>query len=86
MSRFLQILTFIVAITCVLVVFIAPTVDLPDTTLGAQQNAHLLMLCITMMAVASFLVFALKLCWREKTDIPIHAGETIQSRLCVFLC
>jgi hypothetical protein len=75
-----------VAITCVLVVFIAPAVDLPDTTLGAKHNAQLVMLCITLLAVASFLVFALKLRWRKKIDIPIQAGESIHSRLCIFLC
>src|ERR1051326_9601984 len=43
---------FAIGLLAVLVVFIAPSVDLPDTALRAQQNAQCIMLAITLLRAA----------------------------------
>ncbi|HZU31839.1 MAG TPA: hypothetical protein VFB79_12035 [Candidatus Angelobacter sp.] len=86
MPGLLKKLALLVAITTVLVVFIAPSVDLPDTTLAAKQNAQIVMLCITLLVIA----FSLELMllfrrWTGKADLFLPVNNLIQPFLCTFL-
>jgi hypothetical protein len=80
-------LLLLITIVCVLVVFIAPSVDLPDSTLRAWQYAHNVMLSLVFLTVALLLSISLDLCWRwrEEQLAPARPMPSLPW-LCSFLC
>jgi NADH:ubiquinone oxidoreductase subunit 6 (subunit J) len=76
----------LVAVVCVLVVFVAPTIDLPETALRAKQNAHNVMICITLLAIQFLFVIVLIL-FRSERENPISRfSARTNPLLCTFLC
>ncbi|HSM86828.1 MAG TPA: hypothetical protein VLT16_11775 [Candidatus Limnocylindrales bacterium] len=73
-------------ILCVLVICIAPNVDLPKTTLRGEQIAQLLAHCVLVLSAAlaltQFLIFIFRR--RESLTFP-HRLHSL-SLLCAFLC
>jgi hypothetical protein len=73
-------------IACVLVVFLAPTIDLPETALRANQNAQKVMICITLLSVALLFVVVLML-FRVERENPLSMFNARTSLLlCTLLC
>jgi hypothetical protein len=79
-------LVLLLAILCVVVVFLAPSVDLPETALRAQQYANNVMICITLLSVYFFFaltpVFFLR---AQANSISMFTAEA-NPLLCMFLC
>jgi lipoprotein signal peptidase len=79
-------LVFAIGLLAVLVVFIAPSVDLPATALSAQQNAQCIMFGITLLRAA--ILFAMVLFFHERGNLDISARSVLRLHplLCSFLC
>jgi type VI protein secretion system component VasK len=75
-----------VAVVCVLVVFLAPTIDLPETALRAKQNAHNVMICITLLAIQFLFAIALILFRLERENPISRFSAQTNPLLCTFLC
>lgn len=77
---------FAVGLLAVLVVFIAPSVDLPATALRAQQNAQCIMLAITLLSVA--LLFSVVLFFHERGSHGTSMRPVLRLHplLCTFIC
>ena len=77
---------FAIGLLAVLVVFIAPSVDLPDTALRAQQNARCVMFGITLLQAA--VLFAVVLFSHERSRLGTAARPFLRLHplLCTFLC
>jgi type VI protein secretion system component VasK len=71
-------------VLCVLIVFVAPTIDLPETALRAKQNAHNVMICITLLTI-HFLFVLILFRWERKNPISRFSAQT-NLLLCTFLC
>ena len=80
-------LLLLITVICVLVVFIAPSVDLPDTTLRAWQHAANVMLALAVLAVMLLLrLNKLSLCWSQE-EVPVaRPALSLRPWLCIFLC
>ena len=82
----------VVALTlaCVLAVFMAPTIDLPDSALRAKQIACNLMACIALVRLlAPFLLLLVLFAEPEIMDPRImvpQPGAKSAPVLCTFLC
>jgi hypothetical protein len=76
---------FAIGLLAVLVVFIAPSVDLPATALRAQQNAQCIMLGITLLQVV---LFAVVLLFHERDSHGTSMRHVLRLHplLCTFLC
>lgn len=83
-GRLYQIVLFI-TITCVLVVLIAPSVDLPDTALRAKQYAALVMFCIRLAFVTLLLAMGLFFHPHEKERTAGRIPLLWHPLLCTFL-
>jgi hypothetical protein len=79
-------LLLLITVVCVLVVFIAPSVDLPDSALRAWQYAHHVMLALAFLAVMLLLAIILDLCWREEELPAARPILCLRPWLCSFLC
>lgn len=77
---------FAIGLLAVLVVFIAPSVDLPDTTLRAQQNAQYIMLAITLLRAAVLFAVVLFFHKRDSHGTSMRAVFRLHPLLCTFLC
>jgi len=77
---------FAIGLLAVLVVFIAPSVDLPDTALCAQQNAQWIMLAITLLRTAVLLAVVLFFHKRERHSTSMEPILRLHPLLCSFLC
>jgi hypothetical protein len=77
----------VVALTlaCVLAVFVAPTIDLPDSALRAKQIACNLMACIALARLLAPLLLVLVLFPEPETLVP-QSGAKSAPVLCTFLC
>lgn len=77
---------FAIGLLAVLVVFIAPSVDLPDTALRAQQNAQCIMWGITLLRAA--VLFAVVLFFRKRDSHGTSMRHVLRLHplLCTFLC
>jgi type VI protein secretion system component VasK len=77
---------FAIGLLAVLVVFIAPSVDLPDTSLRAQQNAQCIMLGITLLSAA--LLFSVVRFFHERGSHSTSMRPVLRLHplLCTFLC
>ncbi|MBZ5491286.1 MAG: hypothetical protein LAO76_10180 [Acidobacteriia bacterium] len=76
----------IVAVVCVLLVFLAPTIDLPESALRANQNANKVMICMTLLAVELFFAVGMLL-FRVGRENPISRFSPQMNPLfCTFLC
>lgn len=77
---------FAIGLLAVLVVFIAPSVDLPDTALRAQQNAQYIMLGIILLKAA--ILFAVVLFFHacDSHDRSTRPILRLHPLLCTFLC
>jgi hypothetical protein len=74
------------AVVCVLLVFLAPTIDLPETALRANQNAQKVMSCITLLSVALLFAVVLML-FRVERENPLSMFSARTSLLlCTLLC
>ena len=83
-GRLYQLVLFI-TIICVLVVLIAPSVDLPDTALRASQHAALVMFCMTLAIVTLLLAMALFLRSQAKERSSGRISLALHPLLCTFL-
>jgi len=73
-------------VLCVLIVFVAPTIDLPETALRAKQNAHNVMMCITLLTL-HFLFAIVLILFRLERENPISRfSAQTNPLLCTFLC
>jgi len=77
---------FAIGLLAVLVVFIAPSVDLPDTTLRAQQNAQYIMLGIILLKAAILFAVVLFFHGRDGHDRSTRPILRLHPLLCTFLC
>lgn len=76
----------VVAVVCVLLVFLAPTIDLPETALRAKQNAHHVMICITLLTI-QFLFAIVLILFRSERENPLSRFSAhTNPLLCTFLC
>jgi hypothetical protein len=84
MPRTLSQWILICALLCLVIVLIAPSVDLPDAGLRSLQAAQAILACLAMIAV--FLLLASD---AERCPL-VHPSQYSQARgvalLCVFLC
>lgn len=76
----------VVVVVCVLVVFVAPTIDLPETALRAKQNAHNVMICITLLAIQFLFAIVLILFRLERENPLSRFSARTNPLLCTFLC
>lgn len=76
----------IIVVVCVLVVFLAPTIDLPETALRAQQNAQNVIICITLLMVQFLFAIVLILFRLEREDSISRFSANTNPLLCTFLC
>jgi len=76
----------VVAVVCVLVVFVAPTIDLPETALRAKQNAHNVMICITLLTIQFLFAIVLILFRLERENPSSRFSAQTNPLLCTFLC
>jgi len=83
-GRLRQIVLFL-TIICVLVVLIAPSVDLPDTALRASQYAALVMFCIGLAFVTLLLAMGLLFHPYEKERPAGRIPLPLHPLLCTFL-
>jgi hypothetical protein len=73
-------------VVSVLAVFLAPTIDLPETALRASQNAQRVMICIAILAI-DFLFARAFLCFRfEPENLLSMFNAPTSPLLCTFLC
>ncbi|HKV91480.1 MAG TPA: hypothetical protein VJW20_02910 [Candidatus Angelobacter sp.] len=83
-GRLRQVVLFL-TIICVLVVLVAPSVDLPDTALRASQYAALVMFCMTLAIVSLLLAMAL-FCGSQAKERPSgRISLALHPLLCTFL-
>lgn len=82
----LKSLLVIVTVTCVLVVFVAPTIDLPYSALRASQIAHNLMACIAFVNLLSTLTLILPFFFAGPGFLVPHSDQKSAPVLCTFLC
>lgn len=73
-------------LAAVLVVFIAPSVDLPATALRAQQNAQCIMLGITLLRTAILFAIVLFFHGRDNLNTSMRLIPRLHPLLCTFLC
>jgi hypothetical protein len=78
-------LLLLITLVCVLVVFIAPSVDLPDSTLRAWQYAHGVMLSLGFLMLGLLLAIVFELCWRGE-ELAVCPILYLRPWLCSFLC
>ncbi len=78
-------LLLLVTIACVIVVFIAPSVDLPDTALRAWQNAANVLLSLALLIVTVVLTMVLSLGWHEPAFSAARSASPLRPWLCTFL-
>lgn len=77
-------IALLLVVVCVLVVLIAPDVDLPDSPpLRANHGAQVLISSLNLVAVLLLLIFALT-SMREKFITRFNSPT--HSSLCTFLC
>jgi hypothetical protein len=79
-------LLLLVTILAIAVVLIAPSVDLPDTTLNGIQNAANLLLALVLVNGILSRTIMLQLGWREKDSPCARLAVSLRPWLCVFLC
>jgi hypothetical protein len=79
-------LVLLLAILCVVVVFLAPSVDLPETALRAQQYANNVMICITLLSVYFFFALARVFFLRAQANSISKFTAEANPLLCMFLC
>lgn len=77
---------FAIGLLAVLVVFIAPSVDLPATALRAQQNAQCIMLGITLLRAAILFAMVLFFYRRDNLCTSLRPVVRLHPLLCTFLC
>jgi hypothetical protein len=77
---------FLVILGAVLLVFIAPSVDLPDTVLNTQQSLYYVMLCIAVLISMRLLRMAQIFHLCEKEAPPVGPTSSLAPLLCVFRC
>ena len=77
---------FAIGLLAVLVVFIAPSVDLPATVLSAQQNAQCIMLGITLLRVMILFAVVLFFHQRDNPGTSTRSVLRLHPLLCTFLC
>lgn len=86
MASCMRKLLLLITLVCILVVFIAPSVDLPDSTLRAWHYAHNVMLSLGFLIVALLLTMVLDLCWRKEELPAARSMLYLRPWLCSFLC
>jgi cytochrome bd-type quinol oxidase subunit 2 len=87
MANWIRKLLLVITVLCVVVVLIAPSVDLPDTTLRAWQHAVNVMLALALLAVILLLcVNALNSSWRQEGPPAARPILSVHPWLCTFLC
>jgi hypothetical protein len=86
MTKWIRKLLLVITVLCVVVVLIAPSVDLPDTTLRAWQHAANVMLALALLAVMLLLYMNhLNSSWRPE-ELPAARALSVHPWLCTFLC
>jgi hypothetical protein len=76
----------VLAILCVLAVFLAPTVDLPETALRAKQIAVVIFAALACMAVLSIVPLTPLSLFHMSGMTPASMASDHASLLCTFLC
>ncbi|HEY1527968.1 MAG TPA: hypothetical protein VGH51_17180 [Candidatus Angelobacter sp.] len=86
MQRLVHKSVLLATIVCVLLVFLAPTIDLPETALRANQNAQKVMICITLLNIELLFAVVLML-FRVECENPLSMfSARTSSLLCTLLC
>ncbi|HZD96486.1 MAG TPA: hypothetical protein VE133_19650 [Candidatus Sulfotelmatobacter sp.] len=75
---------FLLILGCVLLVFIAPSVDLPDTVLSNQQGLYCV-LCVILVEAAIFTSMT-SVFQHEKEELVPRSTPRLYPLLCTFLC
>lgn len=86
MQRSIYILALVLTILCVLAVFLAPTVDLPETALRAKQIAGVILAGIGCSAVVALVLLVPVSLIRETVVVNSRPACDNASLLCTFLC
>lgn len=86
MRRLIYRLALVLVILCVLAVFLAPTVDLPETALRAKQIAVVILAGIACTAVVALILLLPVSLSRETIVINTQPASDNASLLCTFLC
>lgn len=86
MRRLIYRLTLVLVILCVLAVFLAPTVDLPETALRAKQIAVVILAGITCAVVVALVLLVSVSPLRETVAMSAPPASDNTSLLCTFLC
>lgn len=87
MANWIRKLLLVITILCVVVVLIAPSIDLPDTTLRAWQYAANVMLAIALLAVVLLLcINNFNSSWRQEELPAARPALSVHPWLCTFLC
>jgi len=77
----------ILVVICVLVILIAPDIDLPDTTgLRANHGAHVVISSIDVVVTPFVLVMVALFTFHERRIISTRFDDPSHSSLCTFLC
>jgi hypothetical protein len=84
MAGVFQKLLLVAMAGCVLLVFIAPSVDLPDSVLRASHGLDYLLLYATVPA--SVIISGAGLIFRREGATPLRFTPCLFPWLCVFLC
>lgn len=79
-------LLFLVILGAVLLVFVAPSVDLPDTVLDTQQSLYYVVICITLLISLHFLTVSMVLCRCEREIPALRHLRALSPLLCIFRC
>ena len=79
-------LLLLVTVLAIAVVLVAPSVDLPDTTLNGIQNAANLLLALVLVNEILSRAIILHPGWREKEPPCTRLAVSLRPWLCVFQC
>ena len=79
-------LLLLIIVLAIAVVLVAPSVDLPDTTLNGIQNAATLLLALLLVNEFLSSAIMLHLGWRERELPCARPAVSLRPWLCVFLC
>ena len=86
MTSLIHKLTVVLTIVSVVVVFIAPDIDLPETTLRAKQIVCPVFAAIACVSVGSFFAAAPLLWLQKREPLVVHRNVDNESFSRTFLC
>ncbi|HEY6252520.1 MAG TPA: hypothetical protein VI685_21405 [Candidatus Angelobacter sp.] len=87
MLQFIYRVALVLVVVCVLVVLIAPDVDLPDsTTLRAYHGVHVVLSSIDLTFTLLLLALIAFFSFKDRNNSTTRFDSHTRSLLCTFLC